>query len=184
MSDAGSGANMRTQSTVLGGHAEFLTRAVPHDVEIESEGFRRLRLDSVNGSQVVRLRKGIPVLVRVRGSEVRPVPPDLLAVGFFVDHREFVYGREVLGSKVDGIGTLDDPHETTFLVASPGIHRVAWFLKHRRFPVVLDTGSNVTIDVRDQDALQEFVLDLPEQAEMAWRERAKAAEGFTAGEVR
>ena len=184
LSDAGSGSNGRSQSTLLGGHAEFLTRAVPHDVEIESEGFRSARLDSVSGYQVVRLRKGIPVRIRVRGSEVRPAPPDLLAVGFFVDHREFIYGRDVLGSKVDGLGTLDDPHETTFLVASPGTHRVAWYLKSRRLPVLLDTGSRVAVDILDQDALQEFVLDLPEQAEKAWIEHRKGIQANLLQEVR
>ena len=187
MSDPGSGANMRTQSTVFGGHAEFLTRAVAHDVEIESEGFRRTRLDSVYGNQVVRLRKAIPVCVRVRGSDARPAPPDLLAVGFLVRAGDSIGGlRNGRASAIDGIGRLSDPHETTFFVASPGIHSVAWFLQSGKSPLPLATGSNVTVDVLDQDALQEIVLDLPEQAEKAWIEaaRRKAALRFTSTEVR
>ena len=189
MSDPGSGPNGRkwsTQTTLLGGRAEFLTRAGPHDIEVESEGFRRARLDSVNGNQVVRLRKGIPVHVRIRGSDARPAQPDILAVGFLGEERDdsMPWLRNVPTSVLDGIGTLDDPHETTFLVASPGIHQVEWYLKSGKLPVFLNTGSNVTVDVLDQDALQEFVLDLPGRAEKAWIEHRKVIAGFVTPEVR
>jgi hypothetical protein len=189
LSDAGFGSRgleRKTATTVFGGHAEFLTRAGPRDIEVECEGFQRARLDSVRGNQVVGLRKGIAVRVRVRGSEARPAPPDLLAVGFLGEKRDesMSWVRNVPFSVPDGIGVLSDPHETTFLVAAPGVHHVVWYLQHGKFPHYLETGSDVTVDVRDQDALQEFVLDLPEPAERAWSERPKLSGRVLFEEVR
>jgi hypothetical protein len=164
----------RSRSTMFGGRAEFLTRAGPHDIEIESDGFRRVRLESAIGDQVVRLRRGIPVLVRVRGKSARPPPPDLLAVGFLrtEDTRQDL---DRVGT-IDGIGTLKDPLQTTFLVASPGIHQVAWYLQTGNTQAYLRAGTVVRVDVHDQESVQEIVLDLPDQAEAAWTSRLKDIE--------
>jgi hypothetical protein len=156
-------AESRSRSTLPGGHAEFLTRAGPHDIEVESEGYRSVHLESVYGDQVVVLRGGIPVLVRVRGSSARPPPPDLLAVGFLAGS----------GRWLEGIGTLNDPLQTRFLVGSPGIHQVGWFFQHGNVQAYLGPGVPPTVDVRDRDDVQEFVLDLPADVEAAWTHRLK-----------
>jgi hypothetical protein len=142
------------------GRAEFLVWSGPRDVDVCLDGFRTVRLSGVEGDQVVQLRKGIQVRVTVRGSATRPAPPDLLAVGLMQGTR--------IHPILDGIGTLQDPNRTTFVVASPGPHDVGWYLERGSIRAYLETGTTQSVDVRDQEGIQEIVVSLPSSAQAAW----------------
>jgi hypothetical protein len=150
----------RAQFTRNGGRAEFLRWSGPQDLEISLDGFRTVHLASVVGDQVVQLRKGIQVRITVRGDAARPPPPDLLAVAL----TKGTHWSPIL----DGIGTLQDPNRTTFVVASPGPHDVGWYLERGSIRAYLETGTTQSVDVRDQDGIQEIVVSLPSSAQAAW----------------
>ncbi len=150
------------------GRAEFFRWSGPQDLDVSLDGFRTVHLASVVGDQVVQLRKGIQVRITVRGSAVRPTPPDVLAVALM----RGTHWHPIL----DGIGTLQDPVRATFVVASPGPHEVGWYLQRGSIQAYLETGTTQSVDVRDQDGIQEIAVDLPASAERAWSDRVRAFE--------
>jgi hypothetical protein len=165
--EAGRTDGERSQFT-RNGRAEFLAWSGPREIDVALEGFRTVRLPAVEGDQVVQLRSGIRVQVTLRGRAARPAPPDLLAIAFMKGTQT----HPVL----DGMGAFQDPFRTTFVVGSPGPHEIGWYVERGQIQAYLDTGTIQSVDVRDQEAIQEFVIDLPSSVEAAWTNRLKLLE--------
>jgi len=135
------------------GHVEFLTRAGPHDVEVELEGFRRAQLVGVYGNQLVRLRNGIPVRITLREGAANLRSSDRIAVALLTESEPRL--------KVGGMATFEDPQQTTMTVSMPGRFEVAWYLERDGKKEFLATSPVLELDVRDRDDVQDIVLDLP-----------------------
>jgi hypothetical protein len=115
-----------------------------------------VRLDGAYGDQVVRLRKGIPVRITLRGAIPRPSSrSDRIAVALLRGA-----GRQMV---LGGMGTFEDPKETAFLVASPGTYEVAWYLDSGQSRKYLTGGTTRTVEVRDTDVAQEIALEFPSE---------------------
>jgi hypothetical protein len=143
------------------GRASFVTPNGAYDVDVDRIGLRRAHLTGVQSNQVVQLRKGIPVRVILDGTSDLPAPPYRLAVAFLADVKQ---PRSV----VDGMGTFVGGRETTFLVSSPGLHEVAWYLESGTRQTFLVGTPRQIIELRDSQDEQSIHLSLSSALRDCW----------------
>jgi hypothetical protein len=141
------------------GHAEFLTRAGPHDIEVELDGFRRTQLTDVDGDQFVRLRKGIPVRITLKGQGSKSTASGRVAIALLSESDPPL--------RLGGLATFDDSRQATLTITVPGRYEVAWYSERDGKKVLVSAAPVLMVDIRDRDELQELVLDVPAEVQAA-----------------
>lgn len=148
------------------GTLTVLAPRTPYDVDVDLDGWRRAHLDGTLGSQLVRLRRGIPVRVILDGSDELPPAPYRLAIALFADVRPPRSGD-------DGMGTFAVGRGATFLSSLPGRHEVGWYIDGGRRQSYLTGIPRTTVQLRDEDDEQVIHLELTRAVRSAWEEKIR-----------
>ncbi len=159
---------------VSGGRATFILRGAAADLRVGGEGFRTQRFEDVSSDLHVVLRRGIPVRLQPTGTPALPGNDYRLAVRL---QRRIPVEERVRGIRAHGLSLTIETRRAVFergvadvLLPAPGNWTIHWTVeraKSSKTAGITRSASPEWIEVQDHDVRQDFILEVPDRAEIA-----------------